>query len=70
MSVYKLKLMAGIPVTKKDVMTESESESSKSGVGRCINRHIKVLDHKIGVSKNREDITSYSKQASDFEDVL
>ena len=70
MDYTKLKILAGVPITvSKKTITEAD-DSSKSNVGRCINRFIKQIDHKIGISKNREDQAEYNTIASDFEDVL
>ena len=68
MSIVKLKLMAGVPITKKDALTETES--SKSDVGRAITKFIKTIDFKLGTSDNREYKTKWSGVASDFEDIL
>jgi len=68
MSIVKLKLMAGVPITKQDTLTEADS--SKSDVGRAITRFIKSIDFKMGTSDNREYKTKWSGVASDFEDIL
>jgi len=68
--INKMKILAGVPIVKGSTDIVKEESSQQNMVGRAINNYIKMLDNKMGVSKNREYISTSSAAASDFEDVL
>jgi len=68
--INKMKILAGVPIIEGSTKLLKEEKGEQNMVGRAINSHIKTLDNRIGVSKNREYMAKHQAVASDFEDVL
>lgn len=64
MDIISMQVLAGVPVTKKEKITESNSD-----ITRPVNKFIKSLDSKMSTSANREYKSEWSTVASDFEDI-
>lgn len=69
-NIMKLKIMAGVPITKDDHSYMTESTDGKNVASRTISQFIRSLDFKVATSTNREYKAEYSKVASEFEDIL
>lgn len=66
MDIISMQVLAGVPITRKEKIIESNSNSN---ITRPVNKFIKSLDLKILASTNREYKSEWSNVASDFEDI-